>query len=193
MKIKKWFILPILYFVVLTMCSSVNTFAAAEPIFDVSVSQINIRSGAGTNYSIIGTEPKGADMPCYYPYSQSTANGYTWVRFYYPVSSVGEYRTSINGWAVWFQGSTHTDESEFTDYCAWGGKVTASTLYTYTNPQLSTRAPYTHSSGTTIFAYDTSRNSMCYERNYPNAWRIYEDNPTVYYANGWYINANPKN
>lgn len=198
MCLKKIWVTLVISFLLLIALST-NAFASPD-VFEVKVSTLNIRSGPGTSYSIIGTEPLGADMPEYtinYPNDCApvSANGYAWKHFCYPLASAGQYKLSINGWAAWYHESNM--DYRYCNYTGTNAKVISSLLYLYQYPTLTSPYPGSYSYGTYLGAYDPpSSYGMCYALNYPNAWRISRPNTpvgqnTLSYGNGWYLQAGP--
>lgn len=123
-------------------------------VFDVKAATLNIRSGPGLSYTIIGTEPNDADIEVYsvnYPNDPppSIADGYEWVHIIYPIASHGQYRISDNGYAAWYPLSTG---ERYYDY-AQNVKVTASSIYLYSDPSLTSAFSGSYSYGTYLPSY----------------------------------------
>jgi hypothetical protein len=193
MKIRKKKSIIILLTICFTLLSTGYVFA--EPsVFDVKAATLNIRSGPGLSYAVIGTEPNDADIESYsvnYPNDPppSTGDGYEWVRVIYPIASHGQYLMNDNGYAAWYPLSTG---DRYYDY-AQNMKVTASSIYLYTNPSLTSAFPESYSYGTYLPSYELY---LDYQHNYPNAWRITRlaapvGQSVLSYGNGWYLNAAP--
>lgn len=84
---------------------ALNSYDKKTNVFDVKTSGLNIRSGAGTSYPIIGQVSMGTDLVEYCPSGAcglTTADSYTWQRTYYPNSSIGYYANAALGYAAWY-------------------------------------------------------------------------------------------
>jgi hypothetical protein len=172
----------ILLFVIVTC---IPAFASCH-VEDVTVSSLNIRTGPGTSYPVIGQEPYDADLLDNWNDILPSANGYRWNRVYYPVSSDGRYKSSRVGWAVASVISTGEKWQKTCDRV----RVNQS-MYFYLNYALtlpSSSHLYTPGEYAAKNPYD---NHLDYQPNYLNSWRVND----IYYlgsqswANGWYLNA----
>ncbi|KGP77445.1 MULTISPECIES: SH3 domain-containing protein [unclassified Paenibacillus] len=84
---------------------ALNSYDKKTNVYDVKTSGLNIRSGAGTSYPIIGQVSMGTDLVEYCPSGAcglTTADSYTWQRTYYPNSSIGYYANAALGYAAWY-------------------------------------------------------------------------------------------
>lgn len=174
-----------LLFVTIT---SIPVFASYF-VNDVVVSSLNIRTGGGLNYPIIGQEPYDADILDNWSDIYTSADGYRWNRVYYPVSSDGQYKSSRVGWAAVTVVSTG---EKWTKTCS--NVKTTKSMYFYLSPNL-TNPSSTHYYTSGEYTSKSASNSyLSYEPGYLNAWRLndlFADGNGNCYGNGWYLNAGP--
>jgi len=137
---------------------------ASYYVNDVKVSSLNIRTGGGINYPIIGQEPYDADILDNWSDIYTSADGYRWNRVYYPVSSDGQYKSSRVGWAVATVVSTG---EKWTETCS-NVKVNQS-MYFYLTYNL-TSPTELHTSGEYVTKAATDLH-LSYQPGYLNAWR----------------------
>lgn len=164
-----------------------STALASSHVFDVTVSSLNIRSGPGLSYSIIAQVSSGEDLP-EYPTGTVSANGYTWMKVYYPNGGLGQYSSSAVGWGAWYYEVTPISFNF--DYSTGVTVIKSSGIYEYQYPNLTSPYPTLYSYGQNIGCYDSPYN-LQFEPGYPNAWRLYRLDGTydLGYGNGWHVTA----
>lgn len=169
---------------IITSLMFVGTALADPPVFDVKVSVLNIRIGPGLSYSIISQVVSDEDLPS--GSTISSADGYRWMRVYYPDSNIGMYSSSRIGWGAW-----HQEINGYTfnfDYCTGVRVIKSTGIYEYKYPNLTSPYSMLYSYGQTIGCYDGPL-YLRYETGYPNAWRLYRLDGTfdLGYGNGWHV------
>ncbi|SLK16601.1 MULTISPECIES: SH3 domain-containing protein [unclassified Paenibacillus] len=163
-------------------------------VYDVKTSGLNIRSGAGTSYPIIGQVSNGTDIVEYCPSGAcgvTTSDGFAWIRNYYPDGSIGYYANAALGWAAWYN---TTGSKTFNYYYTAVAKTSRPTpMYSNDCSNMSNLVKGL-SENYYLQSYDAElRASTCN----PNAWRLQDHqagsnssgNFDSGYVNGWNLKA----
>ncbi|KGP78101.1 MULTISPECIES: SH3 domain-containing protein [Paenibacillus] len=189
------FVFAIVSFYVPT--STIDALASYDKktyVYDVKSSGLNIRSGAGTSYPIIGQVSKGTDLVSYCPSGacgSTTADSFEWMRNYYPDSSIGYYANAALGWAAYYN---TTGPTVFNYHYTAVAKTSRSTQMF--SSDCSNLSGVTKGFTSDYYLQSFDAELMASTCN-PNAWRVQDfqggSNSSGYFdngfVNGWNLKA----
>ncbi|MED1797138.1 hypothetical protein HPY28_27110 [Brevibacillus sp. HB1.2] len=158
---------------------------AKTGVYDVIADSLSVRTGPGTQYAIVATVYNGTDVVSTTAKGYTDSNGFRFVQYYYPKSSIGKYSSSAIGYIAAQEISTQEIYTKYTTEA----KGTADPTYVYSDIAL-TKEVDEFPKGR-YFQENDRDSTLQAEDSNPNAWRVTTINSgsALVYINGWKANA----